>query len=134
MSVAHSYQCNADVTSSVKNADYSQVSAMRWREKMTAVLFTSGQEFSRERRNRHPKNLKQAVAGMFEGCKKSRMIWSEDGREESRAGGRKGREGQEAMPWGRDGEESVVYSEGRRKPWRVTGCEHHQERKISKRT
>lgn len=48
-----------------------------WREKMTAVLFTSGQEFSRERRNRHPKNLKQAVAGMFERCKKSRMIWSE---------------------------------------------------------
>ena len=102
---------------------------MAWREKMTGVLFTSGQEFSRERRSRHPKNLKQAVAGMCEGCKKSRVIRSEGGREESRGGGRKGREGQEAMPWGRDGEESAVYSEGRRKP-----CELHQERKISKWT
>ena len=127
-------QCKADVTSSIKNADYSQVSAMARREKMTAVLFTSGQEFSRERRSRHPKNLKQAVAGMCEGCKKSRVVRSEGGREESRGGGRKGREGQEAMPWGSDGEESAVYSEGRRKPWRVTGCELHQERKISKWT
>ena len=66
-------QCNEDVTSSIKNADYSQVSAMAWREKMTAVLLTSGQEFSKKRRNRRPKNLKQAVAGIFEGCKKSRM-------------------------------------------------------------
>ena len=73
-------QCKADVTSSIKNADYSQVSAMARREKMTAVLFTSGQEFSRERRSRHPKNLKQAVAGMCEGCKKSRVIRSEGGR------------------------------------------------------
>lgn len=60
VSVAHSYQCNADVTSSVKNADYSQVSAMGWREKMTAVLFTSGQEFSREERGT---DIKKPEAG-----------------------------------------------------------------------
>lgn len=127
-------QCNEDVTSSIKNADYSQVSAMAWREKMTAVLLTSGREFSKKRRNRRPKNLKQAVAGIFEGCKKSRMAGV---RVEGRSPGEEGvraRRGQEALPWGSDGEESAVYSEGRRKPWRVTGCEHHQERKISKWT
>ena len=64
---------------------------MTWREKMIEVLVTAGQEFSRERRNRHPKSLKQAVAGMFEGCKKSRLAGT--GMEGRRPGEDAGRDG-----------------------------------------
>lgn len=87
-----SSRSSEEVISNIQYAPYNQVSGMTWREEMTEVLVTAGQEFSRERRNRYPKSLKQVVAGMLEGYKKSRLAgMGMEGRRPGEDAGRDGR-------------------------------------------